>query len=88
MSKTHDTTFFVQIKKHDQSRYRNGKYISTSAVKITQDEPVRLESGCVAIKLTVRLPEEAFHPITPSAVIDVPSSLVQPQMHIIVEDPS
>lgn len=87
MSKTHDATFYVQIERKKRPQYRTGKgYVSASAVKITQDPPTSLAKDTVSVKLTVQLPDAAFDPITPSAVVTVPDSLVQHPLHIIVED--
>lgn len=65
-------------------RYRYGrpdpetgmlKITGAKVVKSTQSRPERLERDQIAVKVTVEIPEAAFDPISPAAVIVVPTDL-------------
>ena len=87
MPKTHTAEFYVQIQRKPHTQYRNGKSVTASAVKLTQDKPTTTPKDTVVVKLKVELPNEAFEPFEPSAVITVPAGLVAQQpTTIIVED--
>ncbi|MGM7422993.1 hypothetical protein [Cellulosimicrobium sp. CpK407] len=44
-------------------------------VALRQGRPAKLERDEVAVKVTVRLPTEAFEPLTPTAIVTVPTDL-------------
>lgn len=44
-------------------------------VALRQGRPAKLERDEVAVKVTVRLPVEAFEPLTPTAIVTVPTDL-------------
>ncbi|MBE9924452.1 hypothetical protein G8C93_00910 [Cellulosimicrobium cellulans] len=48
---------------------------SARVVALRQGRPAKLERDEVAVKVTVRLPVEAFEPLTPAAVVTVPTDL-------------
>ena len=43
-------------------------------VAITQKRPEKPKSGCIVVELTIRLPEAAFLPMQPTAIIDIPDT--------------
>jgi hypothetical protein len=47
------------------------------------DEPA---AGCVVVKLRLRIPAEAFEPLAPEAVIDVPADLIQRPIEVEAGD--
>lgn len=79
MSGTHDATFYVQIEP-EWSRYpsENGDRVirALKAVGITQRWPSRPRGGTVTAKLTIRIPDAAFLPLRPEAIVVVPEDMV------------
>lgn len=89
MSKTHAAEFYVQVQRKKHAQWRNGKSITASAIKMTQEKPATTPKDTVVVKLKVELPDDAFEPFEPSAVIAVPQSMIlQQPTTVIVEDPS
>jgi len=43
-------------------------------VAITQKRPDKPKSGCIVVELTIRIPEAAFLPMQPTAIIDIPDT--------------
>lgn len=75
------TTFYAQVKPKFGRRYDPIQgYIdcvdSISVVTITQKKPVRPQSGCHVVKLTIQLSEQVFMPLMPAAIIDIPDSAI------------
>ena len=91
--KSHDATFYVQIEP-EWTRWtdRNGdrQVSDLKAVAITQKKPAKPRSGVVVAKLTVRVPDAAFLPLRPEAIVVVPEDMVAASEPIEVEagDPS
>lgn len=48
------------------------------AIAIRRSRPSKLERDEIAIKVTIEIPDAAFNPITPSALIVVPTDLALP----------
>jgi len=48
---------------------------SARVVTLRQGRPAKLERDEVAVKVTVRLPFAAFEPLTPTAIVTVPTDL-------------
>lgn len=74
-----DATFYVQIEPEwshwvDSSGDRQVRGIK--AVGITQKRPDRPRSGVIVAKLTVRVPDAAFLPLRPEAIVVVPADMV------------
>jgi hypothetical protein len=91
---THDATFYVQIEPV-WSNWRKDKHgdkalESIKAIAITQQRPKSQRPGTVLTKLTVRVPEGAFLPLRPEAVVVVPEDMIAAALPIEVEagDPS
>lgn len=85
--KTHKATFYVQVQRKQYTQWRNGKPVSASAIKMTQEKPTSTPKDTVTVKLTVELPDTAFEPFEPAVVVSVPTSKVQSApLHVIVED--
>jgi len=81
MSRQVDATFYAQVEPTFGTRYVQNVG-SVPAVKnirvvaITQTQPGKPRSKCVVVKLTLRFNEEAFLPLSPAAVIEIPDSMV------------
>ncbi|WP_346007421.1 hypothetical protein [Janibacter terrae] len=92
MTNTHDATFYVQIEPEFRTPYGgvDPQVRSIKAVRITQQKPESPKPGTVTTKLTVRVPDAAFLPLRPEAVIVVPDDMVAANDPIEVEagDPS
>lgn len=84
MTTHHDATFYVQIEP-DFSSYDPERVISAKAVAITQQKPRSPRPGTVTCKLTVRVPDAAFLPLRPEAVIVVPEDMVAANQPVEVE---
>lgn len=76
---SHDATFYVQIEP-EWSRWTNSDGERTlrgiKAVALTQKKPDRPRSSVVVTKLTVRVPDAAFLPLRPEAIVVVPEDMV------------
>lgn len=71
---SHDATFYVQL---DPSLYGgdNPRVREIRAVALTQKRPAKQRAGTVLVKLTVRVPDAAFLPLRPEAIIIVPETM-------------
>ena len=71
---SHEAEFYVQIEAElygpDPGRVRDIK-----AVALTQKRPQRQRSGTVMVKLRVRVPDGAFLPLRPEAIIVIPDGM-------------
>ena len=90
--KSHDATFYVQVEPV-WSRWVESNGLksveSLRAVSITKKKPDRPRGGTVLVKLTLRVPDAAFMPLRPEAVIVVPEDMtVTTPIEAIAEDPS
>jgi hypothetical protein len=84
-------TFYVQIEP-EWSAYaaKNGDPVlrAIKAKRMTQSRPNDPLGGSVMVKLTVEVPDGAFMPLRPEAVIVVPENFVkQNPIQVIAEDP-
>jgi hypothetical protein len=84
------TTFYAQVKPKFGRRYDTVQgYIdcvdSIQVTTITQKKPVRPQSGCHVVKLTIQLSEGVFMPLMPAAIIDIPDSAILANDTIEVE---
>lgn len=83
---THDATFYVRIHAERGPSYWGSKIQRLKAGWVTQSKPSNLPKDTVAVKLTVRLPDEVFEALTPEAVIVVPAELVQRAIEVQAGD--
>lgn len=91
MSGFKDATFYAQVEPV-WSRWRtNGEHTVQGAkvVRLTQAKPAKQMGGTVLVKLTLRIPEAAFLPLRPEAVVVIPEDMaaVQP-IEIEAVDPA
>lgn len=82
MSQMRDGTAYLQV------RRAPGWGASLRVVKSTQRRPEVIEPGCVVVKIVLRLPSEAFEPLSPEAVVTVPTELVQRTIEVEAVDPT
>lgn len=92
MSRTHTASFYLQIEPewgHYVDRDTGERKVwGAKAVGITQKRPSKPKAGSVVVKLSVEIPEGAFLPLRPEAVITIPESLTQPYpIEVTAEDP-
>ena len=83
-------TFYVQIEP-EWSAYtdKNGDLVlrTIKAKRMTQQRPNEPLGGSVMVKLTVEVPDSAFMPLRPEAVIVVPESFVKENpIEVVAED--
>lgn len=75
---THAATFYVQIEpEFRRSYYGDDNLVVTSikAVGITQKRPTKQKPGTVLTKLTLQIPDAAFLPLRPEAIVVIPDSM-------------
>lgn len=88
---THDATFYVQLEPrwgsvHWQTKERPLQEVK--AVAITQTRPAKPRAGTVMIKLTVRIPDGAFLPLRPEAIVVIPDGMaIVGAIEVIAEQP-
>ncbi|GIH07472.1 hypothetical protein Rhe02_55390 [Rhizocola hellebori] len=71
---------YLQVRPHSFHQLR--------VVKATQRPPEIVESGCVVVKVRLRIPDRAFAPLQPEATVTVPEELVQHPIVVEAVDPS
>lgn len=75
--KLHSATFYVQLEPErghwEDMNTGERAILGAKAVGITQSRPRKPRPGSVVIKLTVDLPEAAFLPLRPEAIITIPA---------------
>lgn len=82
----HEATCYVQIK---AKRYSYSQRIGEIVpVRVTKRKPGAVAEGCIVVKVRVRIPDAAFEPLQPEAVIDVPLDLVQRPIEVEASDPA
>lgn len=90
-------TFYAQVKaKITKNRWDAtiASYVdqvdSITVQTITQKRPAKPASGCVVVKLQLRFNEAAFLPLSPSAVVDIPDSLIMQNqvITVVADDPN
>jgi hypothetical protein len=79
----HEIPFYVQLGKRQR-----GWYLRPVLLRATQKRPEIAAPGAVVVRILVRIPDEAFEPLRPEAVIDVPLSLVQRPVLVEAQDAS
>lgn len=68
---------------------RPGRYpYELRVAKATQRRPDVVEADCVVVKVKLRVPDKAFEPLQPEAVVTVPEDLVQQPVEVEAVDPS
>jgi hypothetical protein len=87
-----DAEFWAQVEpewssyaNRDGERSLRGAKVTT----ITQKRPVKPKGGTVLVRLTIRIPEGAFLPLRPEAIVVIPEDMtaVSP-IEVVAEDPS
>lgn len=87
-----DATFYAQVEP-DWSGYASTStgeraLVGAKVKRITQARPERPAGGTVLVKLTLRLPDSAFRPLRPEAVVVVPeSSTLATPVQVVAEHP-
>jgi hypothetical protein len=76
MSDTHDAVVYLQIEPSFYSWGDPPKLAGISGVRMTQKRPRQQRAGTALVKLTIRIPDAAFMPLRPEAVVEVGSDLV------------
>lgn len=88
MPNTHDATFYVQLEP-DFFAYPSEHVRSIKAVRMTQQRPESPKPGTVVVKLTTRVPDAAFRPLQPEAVIEIPTDLTDAHpVQVTATDPT
>jgi len=90
-----DATFFAQVeptfgRRYDHERCEIVEYVTKAkVVAVTQTRPERPRRGVVVTKLTIRIPEAAFLPLRPEAIVVIPEDMTAPYpIEVEAGDPS
>ncbi len=86
-----DATFYAQVEPEWGYAYGGGEppLRGAKVLRVTQKRPTRQASGTVLVKLTLRIPEGAFRPLRPEAVVVIPESMAVAQpIEVEAGDPS
>lgn len=89
------STVFLQCEAQYDRRWsaKDGEYKEVvkahKVVGFTQKRPGKPRSGTVLVKLTIDIPDGAFMPLEPEAVVTIPDSLtVLAPIEVEAEDPN
>jgi len=87
-----DATFYAQVEpefSHWVNHVTGEREVrSAKVVNITQRRPDRPRSGTVLVKLTIRVPEAAFLPLRPEAIVVIPEDMtVATPLEVSASDP-
>lgn len=70
-----------------QVRDGSRKWESDATVlAVTNTEPRVIAPGCIVVKVTLTIPAEAWQPIAPEAVVDVPLEMVRRPVDVVVQN--
>jgi len=87
-----DATFYAQVEPvWSYGTDHNGDHQVRGAkvVGLTQKAPDRPRRGVVVCKLTIRIPDAAFLPLRPEAIIVIPTEMTNPwPIEVTAEDPN
>jgi hypothetical protein len=92
MSDTIDVPVYLQVEPSfygwDSARQR--EFLRSAAmVRATQSRPSKPVPGALTVKLILRIERDAFFPLAPSAVIEIPASLTDPNPIVVhADDPT
>lgn len=78
MSDTKDATFYVQVEPEWGNWVTSAgdrRLIGAKVARTTQKKPDRPKAGTVLVKLTLRIPDAAFLPLRPEAVVVIPEDM-------------
>lgn len=84
------TTFYVQVEPVFRRVSTGSQRLSAiQAERITKTKPTKPIAGAITVKLTLDIPEEAFMPLEPEAVIEIPVSHTHatPVVTVLSEEP-
>jgi hypothetical protein len=83
-----DAEFYAQVKS-EYWGYNRDRVRGAKVVALTQKKPAEPRGGTVVVKLTIRIPEAAFLPLRPEAVIVIPEDMTAPYpIQVEAGDPS
>lgn len=90
-----DATFYAQVeptfgRRYDHQVCEMVEYVKhAKVVGLTQNRPDRPRRGVIVVKLTIRVPEAAFLPLRPEAIVVVPEDMtVASPLVVVAEDPN
>ena len=82
-----DATFYAQVK--PEFSYNGERVLRAKVVALTQAKPSHPRGGVVVVKLTIRVPEAAFLPLRPEAIVVIPEDMTAPYpIEVEAGDPS
>lgn len=84
--KTIECTFYLQVQP-TRSPWYPDRITGAKVAAVTKNKPENPRGGAVTVKLTLRLPEQAFLPLAPEAVVIVPDDLIQAPVEVEAVSP-
>lgn len=84
-----DATFYAQVEPEFTRSFGEERVKAAKVVGLTQKRPDRPRRGVIVTKLTIRIPEAAFLPLRPEAIVVIPEDLTAPYpIEVEAGDPS
>jgi hypothetical protein len=84
-----DATFFAQVEPEFVRHFGEERVRKAKVVGLTQQRPERPRRGVIVVKLTIRIPEAAFLPLRPEAIVVIPEGMTAPYpIEVEAGDPS
>ena len=84
-----DATFYAQVEPEFYRAFGEERVRGAKVVGLTQKRPDRPRRGVIVTKLTIRIPEGAFLPLRPEAVVVIPEDMTAPYpVEVTAEDPT
>lgn len=94
MSRPIGVTVWAQIKPKLERRWNSStqsfenRVASANLVRTTVNRPTKPEAGVLLMKLRIIVPESAFLPFVPEAIITIPEDMLTEQvLTVVAEDP-
>ena len=84
-----DAVFYAQVEPEFTRSFGEDHVRSAKVVGVTQKRPDRPRRGVVVVKLPIRIPEAAFLPLHPEAIVVIPEDMTAPYpIEVEAGDPS
>lgn len=86
-----EATFYAQVEPEwGRWRDKNGdlNIVGAKVARMTQKRPESPIGGTVLVKLTIRVPNAAFLPLRPAAVVVIPEDMTETNpVEVVAENP-
>jgi len=87
-----DVDVYLQVeprRRQGSVQGRPGKVVEAAVVATTQSRPRKPRGGTITTRITLRIPQRAFDPLEPEAVIVIPMDMTEPhRIEVVATDPA